>query len=314
MKSVFRWIINLAIVILLSTLTSYAWQSAIDSRAAEILRETRQVLGGEARLAEIHNFSIAGKIAPTNTSQAASQNFKFVFVTDETKSPNEVNEDINVFIGKEPPQGEGIQKRMMIKERGKVEGGADGDKEIVIIRRSSQDGDKNPNVEENVEIHTITNDPNLPSLPPPIDVPYFMMAMLLKTTPDVSFHYIGDAENGTADLLEVKNDHIQARLSISKDSHLPIALSYQSKKGNLMMIRTKSANSQTVTVEKHVTEPSNEESQEITLRFSDHRMVDGVLLPHHIIQLVNGEIKQEYDVEKYGINADEGIILHKRHK
>jgi hypothetical protein len=123
----------------------------------------------------------------------------------------------------------------------------------------------------------------------------------LKTNAPVTYSAVAEAPDGKADVLDVSPEGAAPmKLFIDQATHMPLMLTYE---GTLpRMFRNRGGQRPTPEeIEKMRSEPPQAATFEV--HFSDYRKVNGVLLPHTITQGVNGNVTEEFTVDKYKLNA-----------
>ncbi|MBK7993299.1 MAG: hypothetical protein IPK14_07695 [Blastocatellia bacterium] len=151
----------------------------------------------------------------------------------------------------------------------------------------------------------------------PFDLAHTMIGLLLNSSIPLEFSYVGEVENGTAFAISVKDKiGFSGTLLLDKATYLPIGLNYRNTPQAIFLHVDKNAGGKIdkAEIEKLAQAQNNLPAEEISLRFSDHRLVDGVLLPYRIARSVNGELKATYEVEKFEINPNIEAIRMRRQK
>jgi hypothetical protein len=131
----------------------------------------------------------------------------------------------------------------------------------------------------------------------------------------VEYKYAGesDVEDTPADVVEVTGpDKFTVRLFLDKKTHVPLLLSYRGPKPQIRtMARPTDGNARTPQVkvgpegaEKKLTAelPAVPEEVDFFIRLTDHKKVDGVMLPHKFTFLTESEVSEEFEVSKYQVN------------
>ncbi len=138
-----------------------------------------------------------------------------------------------------------------------------------------------------------------------------LVAMLAGTSTAFPLHYeyAGEAESdeGKADVLNVTGpEDFAAKLFIDQETHLPLMVMYKDAMPRMQMFRGGQGSER----------PSREEMErrmrearaagpppqvDVQLFLSDHRKVEGVLLPHTIRRAVDGKTQEELQVT-YKVN------------
>jgi hypothetical protein len=143
---------------------------------------------------------------------------------------------------------------------------------------------------------------------------------LLATAQDVAYAGTAESPDGKADVLEIKDDRGQAiRLFADQQTHLPLMMTFSEVRPRMMIGgpvgpggpggRGQGAGGQRPTPEQveqmraRMREQGPPPPTTVTMRFDDYKSVDGVMLPHAIVQSVDGKPVEEWTVEKYKVNA-----------
>ncbi len=144
----------------------------------------------------------------------------------------------------------------------------------------------------------------------------YLLALLLMP-PDsfpVEYKYAGesDVDDAHADVIDVTGpDRFAVRMFFDKQNHLPLLLSYRGVKPRIMTM-TRSAGGSVKPedikkareeAEKKMTaEPPTPEEVDFFIRLTDHRKVNGVLLPYKLTFLTESEVSEEFEITKYQLN------------
>ncbi len=306
-------------------------------RGEQLISLARQALGGEARLNEVQGLGLEGKINRPGQAQDKPTQLKLMFMTRSLAGVHgEVNEDVEFNVRTDEPQSKGEIKifkantgnihkadgeRVIVFKDGKGEEQKINSETVVIItsKDDKEISEGDTKIEKDILISGVSqsgNPDDYPSLYPPVDLAQSMIGLLLKSPLPVEFSYIGDTENGTADAISIKDKiGFSGTLLLDKATHLPIGLNYFGSRHEPIFIHAKKGENINVEeLKKRVkVEVKEDPKTEISLRFSDHRIIDGVLLPHHITKAVNGEVKEEYEIEKFDLNPTFKVMeLHKK--
>ena len=146
----------------------------------------------------------------------------------------------------------------------------------------------------------------------------YLLAMLLMPPPSftVEYKYAGesDVEDVPADVLDVTGpDRFSVRVFFDKKTHLPLLLSYRGPKPRVFTMTRPGgagpANAEDVKkarddAEKKMKEeaPAVPEEADFFIRLTDHKKVDGVMLPHKFTFLTDSEVSEEFEISKYQVN------------
>jgi hypothetical protein len=119
----------------------------------------------------------------------------------------------------------------------------------------------------------------------------------------LTFTHAGQAESneGKADALDVKGENFVARLFVDSNTHLPLMLTYMAAQPMQFMRRPDDTPE---TIKKRFEDMRSKPPQlvENTVFFSDHKKVDGVMLPHRIMRSIDGKTIEEIEIKKYKAN------------
>lgn len=271
------WLIS--IIVLIGAAVGARGHQSKDSeakaRAQQLLSQAREALGGEAKLKAIQSFSAAGKYRRLSQVQGQSSfsdgeiGFDFLlpdkFLKTETRALSSDNKITNLR-------------------------GLNGDQYL-------QDSiSSNPAATGRTIPGTSGSDPVGPLR---AEFSRYLLAWLLTSSASLplEFSYAGETntKEGRADILAVKGPHSFAvRLFLDQQTHRPVMLSYRGKAQRQMTIS--GGGGQPINLNDALKEAQRLSSQEeeIELRFSEYRAVDGLLLPHRIKQSANGEETEEW--------------------
>jgi hypothetical protein len=129
----------------------------------------------------------------------------------------------------------------------------------------------------------------------------YSLIWFLKSDAPVTYGGVAEAPDGKADVLEIKPEGAAPmKLFIDQASHKPLMLTYEGVLPRMIM-RGQGQRPTPEEIEKMRNEPPQQVTYEV--HFSEYKTVDGVLLPHLISQSVNGNVSEEFTVEKYKLNA-----------
>jgi hypothetical protein len=145
----------------------------------------------------------------------------------------------------------------------------------------------------------------------------YLLAMILTPPPSfaVEYKYAGESEveDAQVDVVDVSGpDRFSARIFFDKQTHLPLLLSYRGPKPRVMtMTRQGSGPRSPEDIKKAREEaekkmqaeaPAVPEEVDFYIRLSDHKKVDGLMLPHKFTFLTESEVSEEFEISKYQVN------------
>ena len=146
----------------------------------------------------------------------------------------------------------------------------------------------------------------------------YVLAMTLAPPASlaVEYKYAGDSDvdGEPADVLDVSGpDQFSVRLFFDKKSHLPLLLSYRGPKPR-MITMTRPAGSgprkpedlqkarEEAEKKMQAEGPGTREEVDFYIRLSDHKKVDGLMLPFKLTFLTESEVSEEFEISKYQLN------------
>jgi hypothetical protein len=145
----------------------------------------------------------------------------------------------------------------------------------------------------------------------------YLLATIL-TTPaslQVEFKYAGesDVEELPAEVVDVTGpDRFSVRLFFDKKTHLPLLLSYRGPKPRIFTTTRQGgerASAEEIRKAREEAEkkmqaeaPAVPEEVDFFIRLSDHKKVDGVMLPHKFTFLTESEVSEEFEISEYQVN------------
>lgn len=145
----------------------------------------------------------------------------------------------------------------------------------------------------------------------------YLLATILvaPSSLNVEFKYAGesDVEDVPADVVDVTGpNQFSARLFFDKKTHLPLLLSYRGPKPRtITMTREGGGPRSPEDIKKARDEaekkmqaegPAVPEEVDFYIRLTDHKKVDGLMLPHKLTFLTESEVSEEFEISKYQVN------------
>jgi hypothetical protein len=126
------------------------------------------------------------------------------------------------------------------------------------------------------------------------------LAFLLRTDAPVAYAGEAEAEDGKADVIDVTPlGGTAMKLFIDQATHLPLMVSYEGVLPRMMVARS-GQRPTPEEIEKMRSEPPQKALFEV--RYSDYKKVDGVLLPHLVTTGANGNVTEEWTIDKFKLN------------
>ena len=263
-------------------------QAAGDTRAADLLKEARAALGGDAAVNRVQALLATGHIARAAGATRLEGDLTLQFALPDRLLRTEALS----------PDG-GLT---LITEQG-VRGN-------VLLR-----GARTFNAPPGAVIRT----------PPPpargseaeaealraarADLARLSLGLLLKApgTQPLDFAYGGTAESpdGTADVLDVKGrdgSTFAAKLLLDRATHRPLMLTYRGVAPR-MVVQTRRVERGTPPPDaSQVPSAPPSEAVDIEVFYDDYRTVGGLMLPHHITRSVGGDVQEEWTFSSWQVN------------
>jgi len=269
-----------------------------DDRATEILKQAREAIGGEQRLQKIEALHINGQ-------------YRRVFGERQMGGDREIS---IVLPGKylvEDSMNPGGLSTALINTRGlngerawsASSGGGGG----MIFRMGGPGGQQLGPEQIEAGLRRIYV----------AEFTRYLLAMTLAPPASlaVEYKYAGesDVEGEQADVVDVTGpDKFSVRLFVGKKNHLPLLLSYRGPRPRIVtMNRPANGPPKPEDVKKardeaekqmHAEAAAVPEEIDFYIRLSDHKKVDGIMLPFKLMFLTESEVSEEFEISKYQVN------------
>jgi hypothetical protein len=290
------------LLILTLILSSAAVAFADDARAQEILKQARQAIGGEEKLQKIEGLQINGQ-------------YRRVFGERQMGGDREISILLpNKYLVEDAMNAGGLSTAM-INTRGlngdKAWSGNSGGGGGMVFRMAAGPngpGGQPPSPEQmEAMLRRIYN----------AEFSRYLLAMILTPPPSlaVDYKYAGesDVEDAKADVIDVSGpDNFAVRVFFDKSSHLPLLLSYRGPKPRVVTMTRQAGSApkpdeikkaqEDAEKKMHAEAPAVPEEVEFYIRLSDHKKVNGVMLPHKLTFLTESEVSEEFEISKYQLN------------
>lgn len=272
---------------------------AQDLRAQEILKQARTAIGGEELLQKIQSLSINGQ-------------YRRVLGEREMAGDREVSIALPDKYLVEDAFNQGGLSTAMISTRGlngeHAWSGQSGGGGGMVIRMGGPGGQQaTPEQMEAMFRRQYS-----------LEFTRYLLGILTMPPPSikVEYKYAGesDVEDAHAEVIEVTGpDKLAVRLFFDKQTHVPLLLSYRGIKPRIMTV-TRQAGMHTKPEEAVkkaqddaqktiAAEPmAQPEEVDFFIRLTEHKRVSGMLLPHKLTFLTEGDVSEEFQVTKYQLN------------
>jgi len=264
----------------------------VDTKVGEILAAARQALGGEAALAKVQTLSVNGATRRVMGDREIAGDVTIDFVlpdkmkrTDSFGIPGgPTMERVSVINGSEvwddsTNRGGGGFMMRMGGPGGPGEPGGPG-RELTEEDRQRMRDAQAQRMKNEMARHAL--------------------AFLLRTDAPVAYAGEAEAEDGKADVIEVTPlGGTAMKLFIDQNTHLPLMVSYEGVLPRMMVARP-GQRPTPEEIEKIRSEPPQKAVFEV--RYSEYKKVDGVLLPHLVTTGANGNVTEEWTIDKFKLN------------
>src|SRR5262245_42814489 len=259
----------------------------------ELLALARKALGGEAKLNTIETLSATGKLRRVMGEMDQSGEIEFTFALPDRFRKEET---VSTPMGPEVMLVAVLNANQAWRDIKALGGG-----NLMMSTRHLR-GDHGSEAKQLEEMQG--------------EFQRLLVSTLLILPPASSLQFIGESESndGRADVIDVKGDDgFAARLFLDQKTHLPLMLSYRGVLPRMvfsrMGLRPLGGDREKMRMEMderrkkiEAEGPPPLEEADFELHYSDYRVVDGVQLPHVVTRAVNGETKEEWQIQKYRIN------------
>lgn len=268
---------------------------ANDSRAEEVLKQAREALGGE-RLQKIAGFYINGKYRRTfgDRQMAGDREISISlpdkYLVEDSMNPGGMSTSI-------------VNTRGLNGERAwSASSGGGG-----MFIRMGGPGGAQPTPEQMEAAQRRMYQ---------AEFSRYLLAMILMppASMQVEFKYAGesDVEDLPADVVDVTGpDRFSVRLFFDKKTHLPLLLNYRGPRPRMLTMTRQGGERNPDDIKKAREEaekkmreegPAVPEEVDFFIRLTDHKKVDGVMLPHKFTFLTESEVSEEFEISKYQVN------------
>ncbi|PWT94252.1 MAG: hypothetical protein C5B55_02990 [Blastocatellia bacterium] len=270
---------------------------ADDAKAQEILKQARAAIGGEETLAKLESITLKGQyrrmLGERQLTGDRELNIQLPdkYVMEDAMNPGGLSTAMLMYHGLNGEQawnGQSGGGGMVFKIAGPGGQQATPEQMEAALRRMYR-----------------------------IELTRYLLALLV-TTPSsmaVDYKYVGESEVETikADVVEVSGpDKFTVRIFFDQESHVPLLLSYRGPKPRMVtMTRNAGQGSSPEQIkkmredaeEKLAAEPMEKpEEADFYIRLTDHKKVNGVLLPFKFTFLTDTDVSEEFEIAKYQLN------------
>ena len=268
---------------------------ANDSRAEEILKQAREAVGGE-RVQKIEGLYINGQ-------------YRRAFGDRQMAGDREISISLPDKYLVEDSMNPGGMSTSMVNTRGlngeRAWSGSSGGGNMIIRMGGPSGAQLTPEQIEAAQRQMYQ-----------AEFSRYLLAMILMppASMEVEFKYAGesDVEDVPADVVDVSGpNQFSVRLFFDKKTHLPLLLSYRGPKPRMLTMTRQGGSRNPDDIKKAREEaekklqeegPPVREEVDFFIRLTDHKKVDGVMLPHKFTFLTGSEVSEEFEISKYQVN------------
>ena len=272
---------------------------ANDARADEILKQAREAIGGEQRLQKLEALNINGQ-------------YRRVFGDRQMAGEREISIALPNKYFVEDSMNPGGLSTAMINYRGlngeRAWSGSSGGGGMVF-RMGGPGGQQLSPEQMEASLRRIFQ----------AEFMRYVLAMTLASPASIALEYKyageSDVEGEQADVLDVTGpDNFSARIFFDKKNHLPLLLSYRGPKPRVLTmtrpaggaprspedVKKAREEAEKKLAAEHPQAPAEE--VDFFIRLSDHKKVDGLMLPFKFKFLTESEVSEEFEIAKYQVN------------
>jgi hypothetical protein len=261
----------------------------VDAKVGEILAAAREALGGEAALNKVQTLSVAATTRRVMGDREMSGD-----VTVELLLPDKMRRTDSFGIPGGP-----TMERVSVLNGGEVwddstnRGGGG-----FMMRMGGPGGPGGPGGRELTdEDRQRLRDAQVRRMKG--EMTRFALGFLLRTDATITYAGVAEAEDGKADVLEIKAEGgTPVKLFIDQETRLPLMLSYEGIMPRMMVARGGPPSPEEI--EKMRREPPQTATFEV--RYGEYKKVDGVVFPHLLTTAANGNVTEEWTVDKIKVN------------
>jgi hypothetical protein len=286
------------LILLLLSLVIVPTAYADDQRATEILKQAREAIGGEQRLQKLEALHINGQYRRVfgERQMAGDREISIVlpnkYLVEDSLNPGGLSTAI-------------INTRALNGER--AWSGSSGGGGGMVFRMGGPGGQQLSPEQIEAGLRRIYQ----------AEFTRYLLAMTLAPPSSLALEYKyageSDVEGEQAEVIDVTGpDKFAVRIFFDKKNHLPLLLSYRGPKPRIMTVtrsgggpaKPEDLKKSAEEAEKklHAEAPAVPEEVDFYIRLSDHKKVDGLMLPFKLTFLTDSEVSEEFEISKYQVN------------
>lgn len=264
----------------------------VDARAGEILAAARQALGGDAALAQVQTLSVTGA-----TRRIMGEREVAGDVTIDVVLPDKMKRTDSFGI----PGGPTMERVSVLNGTEVWDDSTNRGGGALMMRMGGPGGPGGPGAPGRApteEERTRMREAQARRMQ--AELARHALAFLLRSDATATYAGEAEAEDGKADVVAIRPlGGTAMKLFIDQATHTPLMISYE---GTLprMVVRGGGQRPTPEEIEKMRSEPPQTAVFEV--RYSEYKKVDGILLPHLITTSANGNVTEEWTIDKFKVN------------
>lgn len=290
-------LLTLLLLCVLFIPTAYAAISTDDQRAAEILKQAREAIGGEQQLQKLEALHINGQYRRVfgDRQMAGDREISILlpnkYLVEDSMNPGGLSTAI-------------INTRALNGEH--AWSGSSGGGGMVFRIGGPGGGQLTPEQMEAAQRRMYQ-----------AEFTRYLLALTLASPAslELQYKYAGesDVDGEQADVIDVSGaGGFSARLFFDKKNHLPLLLSYRGPKPRIVTMTRPAGGApkpedlkkarEEAEKQMHAEGGAAPEEVDFYIRLSDHKKVDGLMLPFKLTFLTESEVSEEFEISKYQVN------------
>ena len=282
--------VALALMAPLAIATHLTASPQVDAKVGAILAAAREALGGEAALAKVQTLSVTGATRRMMGDREIAGEVTLDFVL-----PDKMKRTDSFGI----PGGPTMERVSVVNGTEVWDDSTNRGGGGFMMRMGGPGGPGGPGREPTEEERQRMRQAQAQRMKN--EMARHSLAFLLRTDASVTYAGEAEAEDGKADVIEVKPlGGTAMKLFIDQATHLPLMVTYEGVLPRMIGMRPGGQRPTPEEIEKMRSEPPQTALFEV--RYSEYKKVDGVLLPHLITTGANGNVTEEWTIDKFKVN------------
>jgi hypothetical protein len=277
--------LRVAAVLLAAHAIEAVAQGAAD-RAAAVLAQARQALGGEERLRQVSRLQAAGDFRRVLGEMQMEGELELLL-----EAPDKLrrNEEIAMPGGATMTRTEVVNGTEVWDDSGQRGGMGHG---VAMIMRGPGGAALDPEGVKEMQRRMRR-----------AELRRYAAAWLLAAEGTVVHAGIAEAPDGKADVIEIApGDGAPMRLFIDQETHLPLMITWRGPQPRMMVRRGGGPPPGRDDAAREAAQAGPPTEVTFEMRLAEYREVDGVMLPHRITRAIDGQPNEEWTIASYKVN------------